>query len=164
LETSRVSDTDHAFSGLPCSDSERAKSLRTREELEFIYLLCYITKMAWEVEATDQFRSWYGTLGASAVGAIERSVLLLQLAGPILGRPHVASVRGSRHRNLKELRVRSAGKPIRVFFAFDPRRVAILRTGGDKKGDNLFYARMVAVADALYDEHLIEIETEINDG
>jgi hypothetical protein len=36
---------------------------------------------------------------------------------------------------MRELRVQSGGKPIRVFYAFDPRRTAILLLGGDKTGD-----------------------------
>jgi len=32
-----------------------------------------------------------------------------------------------------ELRVQNGGKLLRVFYAFDPRRMAILLIGGDKK-------------------------------
>jgi hypothetical protein len=43
-------------------------------------------------------------------------------------------------------------------FAFDPRRVAILLIGGDKDQRwNKWYDKNVPVADALLDEHLIEI-------
>jgi hypothetical protein len=58
------------------------------------------------------------------------------------------------------LRVQSAGRPIRVFYAFDPRRSAILLIGGDKTGDNRFYERMIPVADALYDDYINEIRKE----
>lgn len=51
----------------------------------------------------------------------------------------------------------AAGRPIRVFYAFDPQRVAVLLTGDDKTGDDRFYERMVPLADRLYDEHLAEI-------
>jgi hypothetical protein len=33
----------------------------------------------------------------------------------------------------------SEGRPIRVFYAFDPRRTAVLLMGGDKTGDGRFY-------------------------
>ena len=36
---------------------------------------------------------------------------------------------------MRELRVQSGGKPPRGFYAFDPRRAAILLIGGDKTGD-----------------------------
>jgi hypothetical protein len=61
---------------------------------------------------------------------------------------------------MKELRTQSGGKPLRTFFAFDPRRTAILLIGGDKTGDDRFYDRMVPIADNLYDEYLIEIKKE----
>ncbi len=41
-----------------------------------------------------------------------------------------------------------------TFFAFDPRRSAILLIGGDKTGDGRFYDRMIPIADDLYDTHL----------
>jgi hypothetical protein len=56
------------------------------------------------------------------------------------------------------------GKPLRVFYAFDPRRMAILLIGGDKAGDKRFDDRMVPQADDLYDEHLTELQKEKDDG
>ena len=61
---------------------------------------------------------------------------------------------------MRELRVQSAGKPIRTFYAFDPRRTAILLIGGDKTGDDRFYKRFGPQADRLYDEHLRELKDE----
>ena len=61
---------------------------------------------------------------------------------------------------MRELRVQSGGNPIRVFYAFDPRRVAILLIGGDKTGDKRFYEKYIPIADELYDEYLQEIKQE----
>jgi hypothetical protein len=61
---------------------------------------------------------------------------------------------------MRELRVQSAGRPIRVFYAFDPRRTAILLIRGDKTGGDRFYERMIPVADALYDIYINEIRKE----
>jgi hypothetical protein len=47
-----------------------------------------------------------------------------------------------------------------VFYAFDPRRTAILLIGGDKTGDDRFYDRLVATADDLYDQHLEQLRKE----
>ena len=91
---------------------------------------------------------------------VAASIALLESRGPSLGRPQVDTVKGSRHSNMKELRTQSSGKPLRTFFAFDPRRTAILLIGGDKTGDKRFYDRMIPQADALYDEYLSEIESE----
>jgi hypothetical protein len=61
---------------------------------------------------------------------------------------------------MRELRVQSGGRPVRVFYAFDPRRSAILLIGGDKTGDKRFYETMIPVADRLYDEYIEELKKE----
>jgi len=72
---------------------------------------------------------------------------------------------GSAHRDTTVCeRIQSGGKPIRIFYAFDPRRSAILLIGGDKTGDKRFYDRMVPTADNLYDVYLAELEEEEKDG
>ena len=66
----------------------------------------------------------------------------------------------SRHNNMKELRV-SKGGALRVLFAFDPRRHAILLLGGDKSGRwSEWYRWAVPAADDLYDTHLGELRDE----
>jgi len=78
---------------------------------------------------------------------------------PALGRPFVDVIHASRHANMKELRPR--GGHIRVMFAFDPRRTAILLIGGDKTGKwEAWYEEMIPIADGLFDEHLVAIERE----
>ena len=79
---------------------------------------------------------------------------------PGLPFPNSTAVVGSRHGHMRELRVQSGGRPIRVFYAFDPRRSAILLIGGAKTGDDRFYKRYVPLADKLYDEHLDELREE----
>jgi len=61
---------------------------------------------------------------------------------------------------MRELRVQHKGRPYRILYAFDPRRVAILLIGGDKTGDDRWYNRYVPIADRLYEEHLIAVEKE----
>jgi len=65
---------------------------------------------------------------------------------------------------MRELRVQSGGRPLRVFYAFDPHRSAILLIGGDKTGDKRFYDRMIPVADDLYDDHLADLKREKDNG
>ena len=50
---------------------------------------------------------------------------------------------------MRELRIQSEGRPLRVFYAFDPRRSAILLIGGDKTGDDRSYERMIPVAGSV---------------
>jgi hypothetical protein len=42
--------------------------------------------------------------------------------------------------------------------------MAILLIGGDKTGDPRFLRTHDPIADALYDEHLVELEKEKNNG
>ncbi|WP_368904576.1 type II toxin-antitoxin system RelE/ParE family toxin [Taklimakanibacter lacteus] len=96
--------------------------------------------------------------------SIAAHVRKLEQRGPNLPFPYSSGVTGSRHAHMRELRVQSGGRPLRVFYAFDPRRMAILLIGGDKTGDKRFYHRMIPIADALYDIHLVELEKEKDDG
>jgi hypothetical protein len=71
----------------------------------------------------------------------------------------VDTIKQSRHKNIKELI--PPASDIRVLFAFDPHRAAILLIGGDKSGGwSTWYDQMVPVADNLFDEHLRELESE----
>lgn len=116
--------------------------------------------MLWEVEYTDEFGAWWDSLGEDAQESIAHDVEILAHIGPGLGRPKVDTLKGSRHGNMKELRTQHKGQPYRTFFAFDPRRCAILLIGGNKQGDGRFYERMIPGADRLYDEHLRELRRE----
>jgi hypothetical protein len=113
----------------------------------------------WKVEYTDQFEDWWLSLSEQEQEAVTAAVEALEDRGPALGRPFVDVIKASRHANMKELRPR--GGHIRVMFAFDPRRTAILLIGGDKTGQwESWYDEMVPIADALYDEHLRAMEKE----
>ena len=114
----------------------------------------------WNVEITDEFETWWHGLSRGVQDAIESAVAALEEDGPDLGRPTVDTLKGSKHRNMKELRVQQAGKPWRVFFAFDPRRSAIILIGGCKAGDKRFYDKMIPIADRLFDIHLEELRKE----
>lgn len=116
--------------------------------------------VSWQVEYTEEFERWWASLTADEQADLDAGVELLATHGPQLGRPHVDTIHGSKHSNMKELRTQSLGKPLRTFFAFDPRRTAILLIGGDKTGDNRFYDRMVPIADRLFDDYLAELKNE----
>jgi hypothetical protein len=108
--------------------------------------------MRWKLEPTKEFDEWWKTLSAADREEVSASAHYLEQLGPGGGRPLIDSVKASRHPNMKELR---ATRTIRVFFAFDPRRVAVLLIGGDKAGKTKrFYGQMVAKADKIYNEHL----------
>jgi hypothetical protein len=113
--------------------------------------------MAYEVEFTDEFEEWWDGLTAAEQNSISSGVGLLEDRGPNLDSPYSSAIFGSRHGHMRELRIQHAGHPYRVLYAFDPHRVAILLIGGDKTGDARWYARMIPIADDLYDQHLREL-------
>ena len=116
--------------------------------------------MSWEVEFTDQFEQWWEELSESQQDDVVAMEGLLEERGPSLPFPYSSDVKSSRHGVMRELRVQSGGRPIRVFYAFDPRRTSILLIGGDKTGNDRFYEEYVPVADGLYDEYLKELRKE----
>ena len=114
----------------------------------------------WEVDYTHEFEDWWQTLTIEQQEAIDDRVMLLAEHGPALRRPVVGEVKSSRHPNMKELRA-SKGGALRVLFAFDPRRQAILLIGGDKSGEwESWYKTAIPEADDLYDTHLQELRDE----
>ncbi len=108
----------------------------------------------WNIDRTEQIAEWIKKLDEDAKEAIFKTLLILQEIGPSLGRPYVDSIKKSRHKNMKELRVQNRQRLFRILFAFDPDRRAILLIGGDKRGDKRFYQKIIPLADALFDEHL----------
>ncbi|MXV79078.1 MAG: addiction module toxin RelE [Chloroflexi bacterium] len=116
--------------------------------------------MEWEVEYTDEFEHWWLQLSERLQGSVTAKVELLEEHGPNLPFPHSSSVLTSRHGGMRELRVQSGGSPIRIFYAFDPRRTSILLIGGDKTGNDRFYEEFVPFADRLYDDYLLELRQE----
>ena len=57
----------------------------------------YIPLEEWEVEFTNEFGVWWEGLTEAEQIDVRAEVNLLRRFGPTLGRPHVDSVRFSRH-------------------------------------------------------------------
>jgi len=113
----------------------------------------------WTVVATDEFEEWMMSLTEKQRDAVKKSVRLLHQQGPVLGRPHVDTIQNSRYKNMKELRI-SSGGALRVLFAFDPERSAVLLIGGDKSENsrwNAWYVEALRRADELFEEHIRKI-------
>ena len=116
--------------------------------------------MACSVEYADEFGGWWKTLTEAEQEDVVAYVTLLEERDVRLGHPHSSSINGSRHGHMRELRVQSGGRLIRVFYAFDPRRMAILLIGGDKTGNDRFYEIFIPIADRLYDDHIDALNRE----
>jgi hypothetical protein len=111
--------------------------------------------MPWEVDP-DLIVDWLVALDQKSYELVIAALELLEERGPSLGRPVVDSVRGSRHANMKELRPGSSGRSeLRVLFAFDPDRRAVLLVGGDKSGAwSEWYRSSIPLADERLDRHI----------
>ena len=114
----------------------------------------------WDVEFTDEFGEWWHSLSEPEQDDIAPMVGLLEEKGPSLPFPYSSSIERSRHSHMRELRIQHAGDPYRVLYAFDPRRSAILLIGGNKTGNDRWYAEYVPIADRIYDDHLETLRRE----
>ncbi len=111
-----------------------------------------------EVEGTEEFETWFLALTDKAAEAVARVIGLLEERGVALGFPYSSEIKGSQA--LRELRVQSAGHPLRVFYAFDPLRRAVLLLGEDKTGDTRFYETFTPRAERIWAEYLAGLEKE----
>ena len=114
--------------------------------------------LMWEIRVHAEVRDWLLNLDKSCREECDKVLLLLGQHGPRLGRPAADHIKGSVLGNLKELRANcSKGRKLRMLFAFDPHRQAIVLVAGDKKGEwNSWYPRQIRLAEQRYLEHLME--------
>ena len=118
-----------------------------------------------EVVATDEFKDWYEDLARqtdrSDLNSVTFAVGLLEAKGVSLGHPYSSSIKGTKH-PIRELRVQSGGRALRIFYAFDPRRQAVLLLGGDKTGEDRFYETFVPRAERVWEQYLAEQEAGLH--
>jgi hypothetical protein len=104
--------------------------------------------MAWTVAFHDAFAAEFQEWRHDIQKAVATQLVILETLRPTLGRPHADTLKGSRHKNMKELRFSVGDGEWRVAYAFDPRRHAIVLVGASKSGVS---------ADRRFDEHLADL-------
>ncbi|WP_433240395.1 type II toxin-antitoxin system RelE/ParE family toxin [Streptosporangium sp. CA-135522] len=119
--------------------------------------------MTWNVEMTGEVREWLHAMRASDRATsrlIGQAIQALVEIGPDLGRPLADRIRGSAVQNMKELRPGSSGQSeIRILFAFDPRRDAVLLVAGDKAGQwKSWYDKAIPLAEERFAEWVARLE------
>jgi hypothetical protein len=116
-------------------------------------LLCRIvhTQYMWPIEYTPEYESWFTDQEEEGKIAINAKVILLSEFGPHLGRPYADTIRGSKYKNLKELRINHKNTVFRILFCFNKKRNCWLLVGGNKKGKNEsdFYKKIIAQAEEM---------------
>lgn len=113
----------------------------------------------WKIATTAEFDDWFIDLNDDEKVELIAKVALLERFGPQLGRPHADTLKDSEHANMKELRGKTSTAVLRVAFAFDTNREAILLVGGNKAGVNerRFYKVLIEQADTLFTRHLAKL-------
>ena len=109
----------------------------------------------WAENATDEYLEWFGKQTAESKEVLLAKVLLFEEFEPQLGRPHGDTLKGSRIKNLKELRAKTSSHVLRVLYYFDDEQQALLLVGGDKKGKNEkhFYKNLIQSAEILIERY-----------
>jgi hypothetical protein len=130
----------------------------TRAKLQLRHALTWEEPLTWAVKVTEEYAAWFTELikeDLPSATLVAQAVAALREEGPALGRPLVDRLKGSKIHHLKELRPGSRGRSeIRIIFAFDPSRSALLLLGGDKAGNWLrWYREHIPIAERLYNEY-----------
>ena len=113
----------------------------------------YSESGSWEIVIHPIVRQWLDSLRRSDYEKVFTALEALEEQGPNLGRPFADQVKNSRYKNMKELRPR--GKNLRLLFAFDPNRKAIILVAGDKTNNWIkWYEQNIPIADQRFSEHL----------
>ncbi|WP_285523700.1 type II toxin-antitoxin system RelE/ParE family toxin [Streptomyces lavendulae] len=118
----------------------------------------------WEVILVSEVAQWFQGLAESdwdSAEQVEDAVDALAMFGPTLGRPLVDRIKGAEQHHMKELRPGSSGgSEVRILFAFDPVRRAVLLVAGDKAGNwQGWYEANVPLAEKRYRSHIAELDT-----
>lgn len=122
--------------------------------------MAHTLTMNWTIIFEDSFDTEFDALNIIVQDECFAHLRLLEEFGPNLKRPHVDTLNGSKHANMKELRFNADNGVWRLAFAFDPKRQAILLVCGDKTGTSQkrFYKDLIKMADKRFDAYLLELK------
>ena len=128
-------------------------------ELQIQYMH-YDSVVGWSVLAHPEVEAWIRTLDEKITACVFAAIDALAEHGPTLKRPLGDTLSGSTVRNLQELRPGSLGRSeVRILFAFDPARQAVLLVAGDKAGEwKRWYERSIPLAERRFAEHVAALE------
>lgn len=112
--------------------------------------------MSWQVIIHPKVEDWLIALPEEDYLRTMVALEILEELGPGLGRPFVDTLKGSKFKNLKELRPR--GNFLRLIFIFDPERKAIVLAAGNKKNQwSHWYRTQIEIAEKRYEDYLAEM-------
>ena len=102
---------------------------------------------------------WIAALANEQQKSVLRYMTLLEVRGVTLPFPYCSEIKGARCA-MRELRIKAKGHQLRVLYAYDPTRSAVVILGGDKTGDDRFYEWAVPAADKLFAEYVSTLKEE----
>lgn len=115
--------------------------------------------MTWKVLYSDEFTNWLDNQVEELQDQTLENLELLVEFGPTLNRPKSDTLKGSKVKNLKELRFEFKGAPIRVLYAFDEMRQALIILAGDKSAKR-WYDTNIPAAERIFAAHNEKITKE----
>jgi len=109
---------------------------------------------------TKEFEDWFSSQNEDAKILINAKIIVLKEFGTNLGRPYVDTIKGSKYKNLKELRINHKKYVFRILFIFDKKRNCWLLLGGNKKGKNEedFYKKLIKQTEELIEKYIDILE------
>jgi hypothetical protein len=110
----------------------------------------------------DEFEEDFASLSTDVQDELLAQLRVVEQFGPLAKRPRVDTLKGSKHKNMKELRFAAADGEWRVAFAFDTERQAVVLCSGDKSGgsERAFYKTLIRKADERFDAHLARLKAK----
>jgi hypothetical protein len=108
-----------------------------------------------EMVATDEFTAWFLALNDEDGETVVYLTSLLEQKGIALGTPYSSALQGTRF-PFRELRSKSHGRALRIIYAYDKSRDAVLIIGGDKHGNPRFYREIIPQAESIWKQYLKE--------
>jgi hypothetical protein len=123
------------------------------------------SELQWEAEESAEFDEWFDKLGEDDQIQVIAAVEYLEQTGPAARMPLSYPIKQDNSCAMKELRPGSSGRSeVRILYAFDFRRMALLLLGGDKaerRDDwDSWYDRNVKVADAIFQREVARARGE----
>jgi hypothetical protein len=106
---------------------------------------------------TDEFGEWFEGLTSAEQNSVAQVIEVLKVKWVLLPVPYAKALDSKKYA-LRELRVSGGSSPLRVIYAFDPNRDAVLLLGGDKGADKNFYLRGIPKAERLWEQHLSSLK------
>src|SRR5688500_7769388 len=99
-----------------------------------IFCRGHTARVAWTVEVTDEFEDWWDAVTEDERVSLDGMIHVLEMHGPSLNLPYSTEVTGSRHPELRQLRVPHRDRFLCVLYIPDEQTAALLLLTGTTTG------------------------------